>query len=82
MSPAPRRRAATNRSADDRLLFRAGARFPRPQWEEGPPEAAAGEKPLTPTERAIYIGFAIWVGMTFLALFAVVVFMHTPGSAN
>jgi hypothetical protein len=81
-SPAPRRRVRPDRFADRLLFFRPGVRFRR--WEEEPNEPAppAEEKPLTPTERALYMGFAIWVGFTFLALFVLVIFLHTPGNAN
>ena len=78
----PRRRAAPDRFADRLLFFRPGVRFPR--WQEEPHEPAPPpeEKPLTPTERALYIGFAVWVGFTFFLLFGLVIFLHTPGNAN
>ena len=65
----------------DALLFRRTERFPRPGGDLPDPPAPV-EAPLTPTERALYIGFACWVGMTFFALFALVLFMHSPGNAN
>ena len=64
----------------DRLTFRRGERFPR--RDDAPEPSAPTETPLTPTERALYIGFAGWVGLTFLSLFLLILFMHSPGNAN
>jgi hypothetical protein len=80
--PVPRRRAAPDRFGDRLLFFRRGTNFPRWREEPSEPPLVPQEKPLTSTERALYIGFAIWVGFTFLALFTLVIFLHTPGNAN
>ncbi len=80
-APTPRR-AISNRRFADTALFRRTGRFQYGGGGDAPEPAPAEEPPLTDTERALYIGFACWVGLTFFTLFALVIFMHTPGNAN
>jgi hypothetical protein len=65
------------------LFFRPSKNFPR-RWPEEPPRdpPPPEEKPLSPTEQFLYVAFAIWVGLTFLALFVVVILLHSPINAN
>lgn len=80
----PTESIADERYADTLTFYRPGARFPRRRWEDSPgePPPVEEEKPLTPTERALYLGFAVWVGFTFLALFVLIILLHSPTNAN
>jgi len=75
------RRTEHNTRFVETALFRRTGRFSY-GGGDAPEPAPAEEPPLTDTERALYIGFACWVGLTFFTLFALVIFMHTPGNAN
>ncbi|MBC8142964.1 MAG: hypothetical protein H7Y38_16190 [Armatimonadetes bacterium] len=80
-APLPCRANRHSRFADT-ALFRRTGRFSYGGGGDASEPAPAEEPPLTDTERALYIGFACWVGLTFFTLFALIIFMHTPGNAN